>query len=104
MRAALVTEYGPFESIRVAEVETPTLAAGEILVRVHAAGVNYVSINIGMDMNPLSQVMSVIGGFRATIAAHPDRYRLAASADDIEQAAAKGVLDQACQEGTIHKR
>ena len=35
--------------------------------RLHAAGVNYVSINIGMDMNPLSQVMSVIGGFRATI-------------------------------------
>jgi len=41
MRAALVTEYGPFESIRVAEVETPTPAAGEILVRVHAAGVNF---------------------------------------------------------------
>ena len=25
--------------------------------RFHAAGVHYVSINIGMDMNPLSQVM-----------------------------------------------
>ncbi len=60
--------------------------------RLHSAGVNYVSINIGMDMNPLSQVMSVIGGFRATIAAHPDRYRLAASADDIELAATDGVL------------
>ena len=34
--------------------------------RLHAAGVNYVSINIGIDMNPLAQVMSVIGGFRAT--------------------------------------
>ncbi len=60
--------------------------------RIHAAGVNYVSINIGMDMNPLSQVMSVIGGFRATIAAHPDRYVLASSVDDIERAAADGIL------------
>ena len=60
--------------------------------RLHAAGVNYVSINIGMDMNPLSQVMSVIGGFRTTIAAHPDRYVLASSVDDIERAAADGIL------------
>jgi membrane dipeptidase len=37
--------------------------------RLRAAGVNYVSINIGMDMNPLSQVMSVIGGFRARLRA-----------------------------------
>ena len=28
--------------------------------RFHAAGVHYVSINIGMDMNPLPQVMAVI--------------------------------------------
>ena len=60
--------------------------------RLHAAGVNYVSINIGMDMNPLSQVMSVIGGFRRTIAARPDRYLLASSVDDIERAAASGRL------------
>lgn len=60
--------------------------------RLHAAGVNYVSINIGMDMNPLSQVMSVIGGFRRTIAAYPDRYVLATRVDDIEHAAAAGKL------------
>ena len=51
--------------------------------RLRAAGVNYVSINIGMDMNPLSQVMSVIGGFRATIAAHPERYVLASGVDPL---------------------
>ena len=56
--------------------------------RLHAAGVNYVSINIGMDMNPVSQVMAVIAGFRATIAANPDRYLLASTVQDIEQAAA----------------
>jgi len=60
--------------------------------RLRAAGVNYVSINVGMDMNPLPQVMSVIAGFRATIAAHPERYVLASSVDDIERAAAKGIL------------
>ena len=58
----------------------------------HAAGVNYVSINIGMDMNPISQVLSVIAGFRATIAAHPERYVLADTVHDIEAAAASGKL------------
>ena len=60
--------------------------------RLHAAGVNYVSINIGMDMNPVSQVMAVIAGFRATIAANPDRYLLASTVQDIEQAAADGKI------------
>ncbi len=60
--------------------------------RLHAAGVNYVSINIGMDMNPLSQVMSVIAGFRAAIAARPERYLLANNVHDIERAAADGKL------------
>jgi membrane dipeptidase len=54
------------------------------------AGVNYVSINVGMDMNPLTQIMPVIAGFRATIAANPDRYVLVSSVQDIEQAAAAG--------------
>ncbi len=57
-----------------------------------AAGVNYVSVNVGMDMNPVAQVMSVIAAFRATIAAHPTRYLLAGSTADIERAAAQGIL------------
>jgi membrane dipeptidase len=57
-----------------------------------AAGVNYVSINVGMDMNPLQQVLAVIAGFRERIAAHPDRYVLASSVADIERAAANGRL------------
>ncbi len=60
--------------------------------RLRAAGVNYVSINIGMDMNPVSQVMAVIAGFRARIAAHPERYLLAETAQDITRAAAEGKL------------
>nr|WP_315427369.1 membrane dipeptidase [uncultured Albidiferax sp.] len=60
--------------------------------RLHAAGVDYVSINVGMDMNPVQQVMAVIAGFRATVAAHPDKYVLAHSAADIEQAQAHGKI------------
>lgn len=56
------------------------------------AGVNYVSINIGMDMNPVNQIMSVIAGFRATISANPGRFVLVNSVVDIERAATRGVL------------
>ena len=60
--------------------------------RLHAAGVNYVSLNVGADMNPVSQVMSVIAGYRTTIAANPERYVLVSSVDDIIQAAADGRM------------
>lgn len=33
------------------------------------AGVRYVSINVGMDMNPLAQIMTTLAGFRTQIAA-----------------------------------
>lgn len=60
--------------------------------RLRAAGVHYVSINIGMDMNPLAQVMAVIAGFRATVAAQPDKYRMVATLADIEAAKAAGQI------------
>ena len=56
------------------------------------AGVNYVSVNVGMDMNPVPQIMAVLAGFRATIAAAPERFRLVNSVADIEAAAKAGVL------------
>jgi membrane dipeptidase len=62
------------------------------LGQLHSAGVNYVSINVGADMNPVSQVMSVIAGYRATIAASPERFRLVSGVDEVIQAAADGVL------------
>ena len=57
-----------------------------------AAGVNYVSINVGMDMNPVAQIMAVIAAFRAKIAANPERYQLVSSVADIREAAAAGRL------------
>ena len=40
MRAARFHEYGPAENLRVEDVERPRPQAGQVLVRVHAAGVN----------------------------------------------------------------
>ena len=62
------------------------------LERLRDAGVNYVSVNVGMDMNPVAQILSVLAAFRANIAAQPDRFMLANSVADIEMAAATGVL------------
>ena len=62
------------------------------LDKLREVGVNYVSINVGMDMNPVSQIMSVLAAFRAKVAAAPERYRLIGSVADIEAAAKAGVL------------
>jgi NADPH:quinone reductase len=44
MRAAVVREFGPPEGITVEERPTPEAAAGEIVARVHAAGVNFADV------------------------------------------------------------
>jgi NADPH2:quinone reductase len=40
MRAILVHEFGGPEALKLEEIPTPKAAAGQVLVRVHAAGVN----------------------------------------------------------------
>src|SRR5215831_17240832 len=40
MKAILVREFGGPDVLKLEEVPTPTPAAGEVLVRIHAAGVN----------------------------------------------------------------
>ena len=55
-------------------------------------GLNYVSINVGMDMNPVSQILAVIAGYRATIAAHPDQYVQVNNVADIARAQAGGQI------------
>lgn len=62
----------------------------DALARHHAAGVHYVSVNIGMDFNPITQVMRVIAGFRAWIAAHGDQFLLAHTVSDIWRAKDEG--------------
>jgi membrane dipeptidase len=62
------------------------------LERHRRAGVDFVSINIGMDMNPLSQIMPVIASFRAQLRARPDLFVPVATAADVLRAKAEGKL------------
>jgi len=62
------------------------------LERYRAAGVHYVCLNVGMDMNPLEQILPVLASFRARVQAQPDRYRLVRHVQDIERARAAGQL------------
>ncbi len=64
----------------------------EAIDRLRQLGVSYVSINVGMDMNPVNQVMSTIAGFRSTIAQRADQFQIAQSVTDIEGAANGGYI------------
>ena len=62
------------------------------LERHRAAGVDFVSINIGMDMNPLGQIFTTIASFRAQLRRRPDLFVPVEDADDIERAQVGGKL------------
>lgn len=67
-------------------------ASFEPLERYRAAGVHYACLNVGMDMNPLTQILPVLASFRARLMALPERYRLVRHVEDIERARAAGQL------------
>lgn len=56
------------------------------LIRYKNSGTNFVSINIGMDMDAFDKVIQVLAGFRNFIKFHPDEYILAESANEIRKA------------------
>jgi membrane dipeptidase len=62
------------------------------LARHRAAGVDFVSINIGMDMNPLAQIFTTLASFRAQLRRRPDLFVPVDDADDVERAKAEGKL------------
>ena len=62
------------------------------LERYRANGVHCVCINVGMDMNPLGQILAVIASFRARLLAAPERYVTPRTVADIEQARNEGKL------------
>lgn len=64
----------------------------DALERHRANGVNFVSINVGMDMNPLPQIMAVVASFRAQLQANPKRFVAALDTDDVLRAKAEGKL------------
>jgi membrane dipeptidase len=63
-----------------------------VLERHRRAGCSFVSVNIGMDMNPLPQIMKVIASFRRQIAASPDMLVPVRTVADVETAHASGRL------------
>ncbi len=62
------------------------------LERHRANGVDFVSINIGMDMNPLPQIMAVIASFRAQLSARSDRFVQVDGASDVLRAKSEEKL------------
>ena len=53
-------------------------------------GVNFVSLNIGMDMDSFENVIQVLARFRSYITAHSDQYVLASTVKDIREAKESG--------------
>lgn len=77
MRAARCTEYGPPSAIAVAEIPDPQPGPGEVLVRVHAAAVNYPDVLIAanryqvsapLPFTPGSEFAGVVAGLGPGVA------------------------------------
>jgi membrane dipeptidase len=62
------------------------------LQRYKASGINFASLNVGMDMDSFETIIQVIAGFRNYIYAHPEEYVLANSVEDVMQAKGSGRL------------
>lgn len=56
------------------------------------SGFDFVSINVGMDMNPIEQVMKTIAWFRHWLGRHPDEFQLVDTLADVKAAKAAGKL------------
>ena len=63
-----------------------------ILRRHKQSGFDYVSINVGMDMNPVEQIMKTIAWFRQWLNRHPNEFVLAGTMEDVKAAKAAGKL------------
>jgi membrane dipeptidase len=62
------------------------------LKRYKDSGVNFVSLNIGMDMDSFENVIQVLARYRSYLASHSDEYVLALTVDDIRHAKESGRL------------
>jgi membrane dipeptidase len=62
------------------------------LKRYKDSGVNFVSLNIGMDMDPFENIIQILACYRKHIATHPGDFVFALSVDDILKAKETGKL------------
>ena len=56
------------------------------------AGVSHVSVNVGMDFNPIETIVQVIASFTEQIKQRPNKFLLARDVKDIDKAHAAGRL------------
>lgn len=64
----------------------------DVLRRHRDAGVDYVSINVGMDFNPWPDCVRMLAWFRARIGERPDVFRVVGDTSGVKKAKADGVL------------
>ena len=62
------------------------------LSRYRRSGANYISINVGMDLNSWPDTVKVLAHFRAWVLARGDEYVLAGTAADVRDAFREGKL------------
>ena len=62
------------------------------LKRYRNSGVNFVSLNIGMDMDSFENILQVVARYRNYINSHSDEYVLTHTVDDIHKAKNSGRL------------
>jgi membrane dipeptidase len=62
------------------------------LERHRRSGVSFISINVGMDFNPLGQCIRVIAGYRDWLAKHAEHFVQATTVADVRRAKAEGKL------------
>lgn len=62
------------------------------LQRYRKAGASFVSVNVGMDMTPLPEIIRTIAGFRHWISQHSDQFLLATRTSDVTLARESGRL------------
>lgn len=70
MRQAVIPRYGPPEVFQIRETRVPEPAAGEVRIRVRAAGVNYADILARMGLYPDAPRPPVVVGYE--VAGHVD--------------------------------
>ena len=62
------------------------------LKRYRDSGVNFASLNIGMDMDSFENILQVLARYRNCITSHPDEYVLALTVNDVLKAKESGRL------------
>jgi NADPH:quinone reductase-like Zn-dependent oxidoreductase len=63
MRAVLLRKPGPPESLRIESLPDPTAGPGEVLIRVHAAGINFADVLARQGLYPEAAKPPYVPGF-----------------------------------------